>query len=580
MDALRVGRLAARYRVPAGDGGARARLDRVLRDVVRQALDGALAQAGVPLHEEVCIRHVDAPARLRASDGDDALAAAWSAALARAIRATLDAGGPGVVRYATPHHAVADVVLSVAAGDVRRAWAWRQMEMWRESDAPPPAAAAEEAARVLLSHPEAIVPALAEAARRGALSALATRVRPATWTAVARAALRAADADASLLLASPAPVSRSQRETASEPPPSPDVAEAARRIAASPLARAVAVSSAGEETRRAFAALAVLEAEPAAFRRPARSVALVAAVETEMGEMRDGVRRVRPASPASDPAPRRNRASDRGASVDSSDAHASPPSPIEAARPASPPLPTPGADDATAGEMEIARVSSPDAREGDEVRSASPDDRRSDDTESVRGGTRAEDASSEGEATEGDEAHPLVSLRAAGETRWGGLLFLVHVLGAPELLAMAEGDALAARSLRWTLHRLAMELTGVEEGDAGALALAGLGPDRDPPSRGAPQATEAEARAVADLAAAAARETHRRVRREEAADDRAALATLRDVCLRRAEIVADPGWIDVRMRHDEVRVDVRRAGLDLDPGWVPWLGVVVRFAYE
>jgi hypothetical protein len=29
-----------------------------------------------------------------------------------------------------------------------------------------------------------------------------------------------------------------------------------------------------------------------------------------------------------------------------------------------------------------------------------------------------------------------------------------------------------------------------------------------------------------------------------------------------------------------VRSEIRVAGLDLDPGWVPWLGVVIRFAYE
>jgi hypothetical protein len=35
----------------------------------------------------------------------------------------------------------------------------------------------------------------------------------------------------------------------------------------------------------------------------------------------------------------------------------------------------------------------------------------------------------------------------------------------------------------------------------------------------------------------------------------------------------------VRLSLDDVSTDVRRAALDLDPGWIPWLGVVVRFAY-
>jgi hypothetical protein len=48
---------------------------------------------------------------------------------------------------------------------------------------------------------------------------------------------------------------------------------------------------------------------------------------------------------------------------------------------------------------------------------------------------------------------------------------------------------------------------------------------------------------------------------------------------RRAEIVADPGWIDVELDLDEVSVDLRAAGLDLDPGWLPTIGCVVRFRY-
>jgi hypothetical protein len=52
------------------------------------------------------------------------------------------------------------------------------------------------------------------------------------------------------------------------------------------------------------------------------------------------------------------------------------------------------------------------------------------------------------------------------------------------------------------------------------------------------------------------------------------------VCRRRAEIIADPGWIEVRFSLDEVSTEIRRAGLDLDPGYLSWLGIVVRFVYE
>ena len=52
------------------------------------------------------------------------------------------------------------------------------------------------------------------------------------------------------------------------------------------------------------------------------------------------------------------------------------------------------------------------------------------------------------------------------------------------------------------------------------------------------------------------------------------------VCHRRGEIVADPGWIEVRLSLTDVETAIRGAGLDLDAGHIPWLGVVVRFVYD
>jgi len=60
-------------------------------------------------------------------------------------------------------------------------------------------------------------------------------------------------------------------------------------------------------------------------------------------------------------------------------------------------------------------------------------------------------------------------------------------------------------------------------------------------------------------------------------DDDAAL--LSSVIRRRAEIVADPAWIEARFSLDDVSVAIRRSGLDLNLDWLPWLGAVVRFTY-
>ncbi|HET6763318.1 MAG TPA: hypothetical protein VFH27_06590, partial [Longimicrobiaceae bacterium] len=198
MDRLRIAHLHARYRLAAGAPAARERLDAVLRQVLAEALEHALDRAGVPAHEEICIRHVHAPVRLRLGMGDSTLLAAWSVALADAIRRAADGRGGDVVHYGSRPHARADVLLSAAAGDLRRAWAWRQMGLWREGDSASPRTAAVEAVRALLAEPEAIVPVVRQAARAGALPALAARLDADDWAMLARTALANAGAPRSL----------------------------------------------------------------------------------------------------------------------------------------------------------------------------------------------------------------------------------------------------------------------------------------------------------------------------------------------------------------------------------------------
>lgn len=586
MDALHVSRLAARYRLPAGEPDARARLDRVLRDVLDEALDQALARAGVPTHEEVCIRAVHAPARLRLGSGDAELAAAWSVALADGIRATLEAGGPGVVRYGSRGHAMVDLLTGVAAGDLRRAWAWRQLGLWSAGDAPSPALAAEEAARALVSRPESIVATIAEAARAGVLPALAARIAVAAWTALARAALSAAgvaDRASAALLQSPAPSRPSIPSTASSgdgaaatlspiAEPGVSAAEVARVVRGSRIARvatsaasAAMATSAGmaAEVRRALAVFAALEVEPSALRRPV-AAALVSAVEREMAGDGDAARLE---------SPREREVIDRTSSIDrdvgsvrrasdrhASDRHASGGDRGEAAT-------------ATNG-LESPNAPAPTRR--DVPRDEPPADRR---YEAITGETASGDGAT-GDNVDTDE-RPLPEVRESAETRWGGLLYVVNLITALGIAdELLEAEAFAGRLLRWTLHALAMELLALDPRDPAALAFAGLGPDRDPPSRGEDPATDEESAALSGIAERIAAALHERIARVPAASPREGAATLRDVCRRDAAINADPGWIEVRLRLDQVSIDVRRAGLDLDPGWVPWLGAVVRFVYE
>jgi hypothetical protein len=164
-------------------------------------------------------------------------------------------------------------------------------------------------------------------------------------------------------------------------------------------------------------------------------------------------------------------------------------------------------------------------------------------------------------------------LRQFAMTRFGGLLYL---LGVIEDLHLPDEmlEQFAARGLRWGLHQLAMVLLTIEADDPAALALAGLQPDATPPHHAQESITQDEARAMQTIVARLL--TRLRALLDWQTNDASLLAF---VCERRAEIIADPGWIEVRFSHDTVATELRRAGLDLDPGYVDWLGVVVKFVY-
>jgi hypothetical protein len=175
-------------------------------------------------------------------------------------------------------------------------------------------------------------------------------------------------------------------------------------------------------------------------------------------------------------------------------------------------------------------------------------------------------------ASQADEAAPL-DLRRHAITQQGGLLFLLGVieeLNLPdEMLAQLD-----ARSLRWTLHQLALALVAMGANDPAALAFAGLRPDATPPNDEQGSPTESEANAL-QIFAARVLERLRTLLNWDASD----AALLAFVCERRAEIVADSGWIEAHFSLNAVATEIRRAGLDLDPGYVSWLGVVVKFVY-
>ncbi len=159
-----------------------------------------------------------------------------------------------------------------------------------------------------------------------------------------------------------------------------------------------------------------------------------------------------------------------------------------------------------------------------------------------------------------EAAETPLPTRPRAATEWGGLLFALHAVADLDLVARFSAEL----PLDGLLLALALDLVPAAPDDPAVLAFAGLAPDAEPPEP-IRDAFDPLDDVVAWLAA-------RLGLAREALDPHAVLH-------RHAEVVADPGWIEIQLRLEEVDVAVRRAGLDLDPGYVPFLGSVVRFVY-
>lgn len=154
-----------------------------------------------------------------------------------------------------------------------------------------------------------------------------------------------------------------------------------------------------------------------------------------------------------------------------------------------------------------------------------------------------------------------------------GLLFLLNLLPAAGLLdcaSLREGSWHAPQLLR----RLALEHLQISAQDAALRAFCGgwlpaaADEDHEPLS----EAQHADLQALhARLLALLRQALHWQ------APEPPLLPWLLH---RHAEIVFEPGWIEVHLAARDAEVRIRRAALDLDPGYLPWLGCVLRFVYD
>lgn len=175
-----------------------------------------------------------------------------------------------------------------------------------------------------------------------------------------------------------------------------------------------------------------------------------------------------------------------------------------------------------------------------------------------------------------DPASAMVSVRRHLFTEWAGLLFLIRVmdrLRLPDEIVATE--PLRDRPFRWVLYQLGRALIPAGADDPALFAFAGLSPDSTSPIRREPRVTDSERMHIGHWAARIVIAVGSAL---GCSPDDAREGLLR-LCRRRAEIVAEPGWVSVRMSSSQVDTIVRRAGLDLDPGYVSWLGIVLKFAY-
>lgn len=581
------------YRLPRWALAERRRLDQMRMKVIDRAFEMALAHEGIREEAELCIRNILAPVRLSLTGGDESVTESWSAALAAEIaRVVRDGSTRNVVVYQARRDALFDMALSVARGDWSRAWAWRQLELWTASDTAGEAEALVQLVRALCAAPALIVPTLKALGHANYLDRLARRFTDTQWQDLSEAAL--VEAGAANLLS----------YTVAEP--SSGLHRDAGRVGkGSSLLRAITSSSslarANAATRRAVAGLVVLEAAPASLHSEAAAT-LISIIAQTIASAQQATTQTAPEVLSYDTAFVDTGSGDTAFvdtasgdttsgdnSVAVSPEMATEDGAVEPARlnsSANDRILGPAAkhsDATTADNADPADVDGSFSSASPEATPFDPQDLNASGDAKLVKPTRKDMqrrdmdlAPLDSPARPGAELQPL-DFRRRAFTRFGGLLFLIGVvedLELPEEI-MAQ-PALNDRPFVWVIHQLALALVPAEPDDPAALAFAGLPPDVKAPSEDEAPASEVE---KVLLNAFVARLVERLSSLLDPEDETEGLL-LESICYRRAEIVADPGWVEVRLSLDDVATDIRRAGLDLNPGYVPWLGVVVVFVYE
>lgn len=512
MTDVHIGEMKVRYRFPARTERAAERMDKVLMTMLDQELERALEERGIPSDGDVLVRETSAIVTLRSGTTDQAAARLWAASIADSISADLHRGH-GSAAVIYESRVEALLDLAAAAAYGRLERQWAWRRLGLWQDAAPSASRGEAGLQWVQ-------------ALRNEPRYISPVVIESARLGLLGALLGLLDTRAWSVLAQAAleNVTTGWLRIAESREPLL-TAPTERRLSVPPASQvAQAVVATVDDEReasfwRAFAVFSLFEASPPLLCEPLTAAAAIEEVATAL----------------------RTSASRKFESA-------------------------PGA------------ASSRQKHSGQLLPAAStlPEPLGVTESKSSRGADSDQSAGSP-QADVPEQATPATQVRKRAYTAFGGLLFLLHLVDDLDLPNRILRDPqLEARPFRWTLYRIALELSPLSPDDPAALAFAGLPPEDPPPALLRPPATQSEARRIRFYARVLERKL-RHVLRLESARRADSLAF---VARRPAEIVVDPGWIEARFSLDDVAIEIRRVGLDIDLDFIPWLGVVVRFAYE
>jgi hypothetical protein len=578
MEMLHIARFQAEYHLPPAHAGQKKRLDRLLGEMLDGSLALALERLGIPLREEICIRRIQAPVRLRMAANDSDLVLDWSMALADHLSRVITGNDPAnVIRYPSRFHGLADFADSVARGDLHHAWAWKQLGFPVRSQEDSLTGAAQGLVASLMRESAWIVPILVYLAGTGAIDNLLGRLPVVWWQDLAMVVLMEYGQ------AMPLPHLKAHHGADDD-----QQHLAARIVRQSSLAAVVARRRAWfsdhADLLPLWSVLVILETEPALLMGETGKAADVVGVVQEVLIRANGILNSAhrlPSTAAQETEPKVFPEAETRPQA-GSNAH----------------KPEPEGRGIREREGEFARLRH---ERTDQQIVAKPVNQIVATTDVSDFGIHGPVQEPEKTAGSGQPAEPRISsgaarhdgmgikpltvpgleplVRSQGLSEYGGLLFLLPLLEQTGIVAAIVGaEQFKGRSLRWFLHALALQLLPLQAHDPAALAFCGLRPDDPMPGRDEPGPDQREKRLLAEWRLTLVERLADLMPHDQQQMDPERI--LHKVCHRNARIIADPGWIEVIFSIREVVTEIRRAGLDLDPGFIPWLGVVMKFYYE